>query len=360
MLAPAPHRVAPHAHSLLHLYLCDISLLTPLGAEIERVRAAVNARVSSYQACALPGDAEHSIMFSPIPDAALSCPLPLLLPGLSAPHIRLLKIAASTLGRLPFINELHNSPLFLAGPELYYEKNRVSPLFIDHLIKTTGAAIEPKTSRYFASGRAGLLYALDAAFDYLEHNPKAVVLTGAMDTFYDAKTLGLLASQNRLLGEGVFDGFVPGEGATFLLLTTAHGPTELINRAQLKLARPGLGFEPGHLLSNKPNPAHALSMAVGDALNTAAQPIKKIYTSENGEAYYGREFSVPRLRHATKMIADVPVCRLAEFCGDLGAAFPGAALALAAQDAITSTADSILISASSDAGARAAICVSPV
>jgi 3-oxoacyl-[acyl-carrier-protein] synthase I len=365
MHTPNPHTAAQASHPpeqqarVDHLYVCDISLLTPLGLTPEFVHAVVKAQICAYQLCTLPGDDEQQVKFAPIPDAAMSPRIAAQIAGMSTPHIRALKIAAASLASLRSAQHLPDMPLFLAGPEAYYDKNTLSAIFIQHLITATGIGIEFASSRYFAAGRAGIFYALDAAFDYLSQHPQAVVLVAGIDTFYDARTLGILEEQKRLTGDGVYDGFVPAEGAVFMLLTSGYGPEDLLAQAKIKLSRPGIAFEPGHMLSEKPHPAHSLSTVITEALQPAQYLIDKIYTSENGESYYAREFTVARLRNAPQLLPDVPICRLAEFTGDMGAAYPGVAIALAALDNIKSQARSILICASSDGGARGALYVSP-
>ncbi len=343
-----------------YLYLCDIHIVTPLGITPEFVHAAVKAEISAYQMSPLPGDQECSVKFSLIPDAALNQNVSVQIPGLSAPQLRALKIAFTGLSSLLSVHSLEEVPFFLAGPDSYYDQNTFNSIFVQQLINAAGVSIEYASSRYFAAGRAGFFYALDAAFDYLAEHPRALVLVSGVDTYYDARTLGLLRDKNRLSDEGVYDGFVPAEGAAFLLLSTGHGPEELVRRAKLKMARPSMAYEPGHILSEKPQAAHSLSVAMADALGSAQVYVDKIYTSENGESYYGQEFTVARLRNCHKLQPDVPICRIAEFAGDTGAAYPGVALALAAIDSVKSKAQSFLICGSSDTGARGAVFVTSV
>lgn len=341
------------------LYLCDVQLLTPLGMTPEFVYAAVKAQINSYQMCSLPGEHSTPVKFSSVPAAALTSSVASQLPGLSAPQVRALKIAATCLGRMRGAHPIGDLPIFIAGPDPYYDQSTFNRVFFEQLIKATGGGIDLSSSQYFAAGRAGMFYAIAAAFDYLAAYPEAIVLVAGIDTFYDARTLGILAEQNRLSAEGVIDGFVPAEGAAFMLLSTRNGPAALLNSVKLKLSRPSLAYEPGHIFSNSPRVAHALSAVITEAMGSACRLIDKIYTSENGESFYGKEFTVARLRNNHKLHPGVTVCRLTEFAGDMGAAYPGVALALAGIDCLTSAAQSILICGSSDKGARGAVCVSP-
>ncbi|MFO1369481.1 MAG: hypothetical protein U1F46_10840 [Marinagarivorans sp.] len=352
---PTPNNLQ---ESPIFLYASAVNVLSPLGASAEFLAAAVKAGVSSYGTCPLPNDAETIVTFSSIPKAALTAKIPAVLPGFSAPQVRLLTIAASCLQnlRLPCDAPL---PFLLAGPEIYYPEARLHAPFFNNLMAAVGGNIHPQYSRYFPYGRAGLLYAIDAAFDYFALNPNDAVLIGAVDSFYDAKTLGNLVDELRLLGENSMDGFVPAEGAAFMLLTTQKADDPIIQHTQLKLARPSLAYEPGNILSPKPHPTQALASVVKNTLAGQTQKINKLYSCENGEAYFGRELAVARLRQGHKMHEDLVICRPAEFCGDTGAASVGIALALAQVDLAKST-HHALICASSDAGARGAMCVSVV
>jgi hypothetical protein len=128
------------------LYLSALSVLSPLGASAEFLAAAVRARVSTYSDCPLPNDADISINFSPIPKAALGGKIPALLPGLSAPHIRLLTLAASCLQNLNLCATEMALPLLLAGPELYYEQSRLNTHFFDTLMQVASLILPRNTA----------------------------------------------------------------------------------------------------------------------------------------------------------------------------------------------------------------------
>ncbi|PUA27503.1 MAG: hypothetical protein B0W54_13105 [Cellvibrio sp. 79] len=339
------------------IYVCDASLLTPLGAIPAMIRAAVDAGLNSYQLCNLPGTEEQKLTFSAVPDAAFDVRIPQLLPGMSPPQIRLLKLASfSLLDLKPRLPDL-SLPLFLAGPESYYQGCGVNQAFINNLVKTTGVELDYTHSRYCAKGRAGFMEALDAAFNYFYTTGADYALIGGIDSFYDLRTLGILHEQKRLASEDTGDGFVPGEAAAFLLVASAHTKQRLQKRPLLKLHKPALAHESGHLLGNLPYRAQALAPAMSNALKNVAGSVSRIFSSENGESHYTSETSLAVLRNQQRLIPDCPIYRPAECFGDLGAAFPLAAIALASVDIHTRNGNT-LVTASSDGGLRGAVVLS--
>lgn len=340
------------------IYLCELSLLTPLGAVPAMVKAAVDAGLNTYQLCNLPGTREQSLTFSPVPDAALTVRLPRALPGMSPPQIRLLQIASFALQDLkPNLPTAEALPLFLAGPERYYANGGANHAFINTLVSTAGLAIDYRHSRYIAKGRAGFAEALAAVFDYFAATGASYALIGGIDSFYDLRTLGILAEQQRLSDEMNPDGFVPGEGAAFLLVAAPHVRPQLQRRPLLKIHRPATGIEPGHLLGNSPYRAQALAPAMTGALKLAQGKVHRIFSSENGESHYSSEMSLAIIRNQQRLIADCPIHRPAECFGDLGAAFPPVAIALASVD-IYNQNGLALVTASSDGGLRSAFALS--
>lgn len=339
------------------IYVCEASLLTPLGAVPAMVRAAVDAGLNSYQLCNLPGTEEQTLTFSAVPAAALDVRIPQPLPGMSPPQIRLLQLASFALldikPRLPDAS----LPLFLAGPESYYQGSGVNQAFIGNLVKATDVQLDYTHSRYFAKGRAGFMEALAAVFDYFHTTGADYALLGGIDSFYDLRTLGILHEQNRLTGEETTDGFVPGEAASFLLVAAPHIKQRLQKRPLLKLHKPSLSHESGHLLGNLPYRAQALAPAVSTALKNVEGTVSRIFSAENGESHYTSEMSLAVLRNHQRLIADCPIYRPAECFGDVGAAFPLAAIGLASVDMHTRSGIT-LVTASSDGGLRGAVALS--
>ncbi len=338
-----------------NLYVCGVSLLTPLGASPLMVKTAMNACINTYQACDFLGDSDSGIKFSPIPAGALNIRTPNILPGMSPPHIRLLKFATFALADL--VPQLPHEaiPLFLAGPEPYYPQRGVNQTFIKHLVASTGVNLDLVNSRYIATGRSGVIAAIETAFKYFKASGAHYALIGGIDSYHDVRTMGMLSEKRRLSDEGSFDGFVPSEAAAFLLLVSPFAPEDMLQRSLLMLHQPAIVREPGHLLGNGLYTAEAMASAVRDATAEMAMPIDTLYSSENGEMHYTREVTVATLRNHLKLSPSCTMFRPAEYFGDVGAAFAAVAIGLATVNPTTT-----LICASSDGGPRGAICVSAV
>jgi len=340
------------------LYLDGLSLLTPLGADLEMVKTSVDAGISSYQQCALFGDDVPSIRFSPVPEDALNGHRPPKLPGMSLPQIRLLNLAIFALA--DFAPQLPQTPLplFLAGPQPYYNHSALNHQFLNHLAISSGVTLDIGNSRCINTGRAGMIDAIATAFKYFDATHAHYALVGGIDSFYDHRTLGILQKSRRLSGDDSFDGFVPGEGAGFLLLTSPHAPEAVRSKSLLTLHRPATVYEPGHLLGDAPYTAEALSSAFQQAMSATDATINTIYSSENGEMHYTKELSVATLRQQHRMSATRKIHRPAEFFGDLGAAFAPVAIGLASTVIQANPEMAVLVYASSDGGSRAALCLS--
>lgn len=341
------------------LYLDGLSLLTPLGAGLDMVTTSIDAGISGYQLCPLFGDDEPVVKFAPVPDDALKVPMPLMLPGMSPPQTRLLSLAIFALADLAPQLPQTALPLFLAGPQHYYPHTALNHTFIRHLAKSANVALDIDNSRCIHTGRAGVMDAIATAFKYFDAIPQAHhVLVGGIDSFYDPRTLNILQKNKRLSGNDSFDGFVPGEGACFLLLTSPNAPEAVRNRSAIKLHEPATVYEPGHLLSDAPYTAEALSSAFQQAMQATDMPINTLYSSENGEMHYTRELSVATLRQQHRMSSQCQIHRPAEFFGDLGAAFAPVAIGLASATIKAHPDRATLVYASSDSGRRAALCLS--
>lgn len=342
------------------LYLCGLSMLTPLGADPLMVKTAIDAGINSYQECNILGSDEPPITFSPVPDGALKMRIPAVLPGMSPAQIRLLHLASFALADLePQLPKIP-LPLFLAGPEPYYQPSGVNPTFIKHLVKSTGVDIDFASSRYIATGRSGVIEAIDIAFKYFAATGAEYALVGGIDSFYDIRTLGILEENKRLLGSNGFDGFVPSEAAAFLLIASASAPESVRKNSLLKLYQPAIVRESGHLLGSTPYTAEALAAACKRAIAVVDTPIDTLYSCENGEMHYTKELTVATVRNHHNLIPSRKIHRPAECFGDIGAAFSAVAIGLASVDLRTHGNFATLVCASSDGGPRGAICLSSV
>jgi 3-oxoacyl-[acyl-carrier-protein] synthase-1 len=88
------------------------------------------------------------------------------------------------------------------------------------LAERAGVAIDAARSRTFAQGRAAGAAAIEAAVVRLRSGEDEAVLVGGIDSWFDPDRLEALDAQRRLHGAATENGFIPGEGAAFVLLAS--------------------------------------------------------------------------------------------------------------------------------------------
>ena len=88
-----------------------------------------------------------------------------------------------------------------------------------------------------------------------------LVLVGAADSYLDLGLLYALDAEGRLKTGEVADGFVPGEGAAFLLLGPAGAAARSGRQPIARIAGVGRAHEAGHLYSAEPCRGDGLAAA---------------------------------------------------------------------------------------------------
>jgi 3-oxoacyl-[acyl-carrier-protein] synthase-1 len=200
--------------------------------------------------------------------------------------------------------------------------------------------------------------ALSAALEALEQKRAESVLVGGVDTYLDLYLLATLDQEDRVLAEGVMDGFCPGEGAAFLLL--AAEPAKVGVGAPVAYVHPpGLAQESGHRYSVEPYKGDGLAQAVAAALEAAkTEPVQTVFSSMNGENFCAKEWGVAFMRNKAGFAEPHRFEHPADGFGDSGAATAPILLGLAALGVNRGYLPApCLVYASSDASPRGAACV---
>ena len=219
----------------------------------------------------------------------------------------------------------HRQPLVLAVPDSSdREGDAVISTVLDAL-RTTAAhlRLELSTEEVVSAGRAGIFLALTRAAELLRQRRAPSVLVGAVDSLCDARSLTLLTQRNRTLGRAQRDGLIPGEGAGFILLTSAD---EVARRSL-----PVMGWVLGHVLveerhhfqQSEPNLADGLTSAFAQLRChplTGARRVDEVLSCQTGELFWTRELQWAGLRNAPLMPEPLKVSLLAATQGDAGAA----------------------------------------
>lgn len=295
-----------------------MEMMTPVGADAAQTATSVRAGISAYQASSTLNKQFNPMTMALVPDEALP---PLndelaKLSGLTGRQQRMLKLATTPLQQLIESFPLQRAvPLVLAGPEkLPGRRSVISDKFLQHLQLQSSVNIDPGNSYVFPHGRAAAFHALEAAMLMIEQGISEYVIVGAVDSYLDLHLLGSLDSEDRVLAEGVMDGFAPAEGAAFMVVQAAT------DKAKLRLYPPGIAKEAGHRYSNEPYKGEGLSEAVTEALShLSSNTVKTVMAGFNGEHFNTKEWGVSAIRNSQKIDSEHNMVHPADCLGDTGA-----------------------------------------
>jgi 3-oxoacyl-[acyl-carrier-protein] synthase-1 len=186
------------------------------------------------------------------------------------------------------------------------------------------------------------------------------MVAGGVDSYRDLYVLGTLDQERRVKSDVHLDGFIPGEGAAFLLLA-ARGAAEAAGLAPLATLSPAaVAVEAGHLYSEEPYRGDGLAAALARLFGAGAlaEPVQEVYSSMNGESHWAKEWGVGFLRNRAGFRPDHGMHHPADCLGDTGAACGPLLVGLAALGVREGYRRSpCLVYGSSDDGLRAALAV---
>jgi 3-oxoacyl-[acyl-carrier-protein] synthase-1 len=229
-------------------------------------------------------------------------------------------------------------PLFIGLPELNDTEAPWLKHFPSYLQKLTSVPIDRNRSVIVPKGRASALLALESALEMLRSDPAAVVVVGGVDTFLDLRLLAALNAEQRILGPRVMEGFIPGEGAAFFVLSSEVA-SQGKNGASVIVHGAASSMDPGHRYGSEPARGEGLAAA----LNTLRQhssspgPIGTTFAGFNGENFDTKLWGVARLRHNDFFSPVMALDHPADKFGDGGAAAGAILVALAAKALATDT-----------------------
>lgn len=306
--------------------------ITSVGYCVPQIWAAVRAGISR---ASLPGPVDSHmdpIRMSSVDEADLEPLLPEnQVIGLTSRQRRMVRLAApalreATQGLAPAVAP----PLYLALPRPGIA-GPTPPSLMAAIVKQAGFALDEANSVCFPVGRAGFFLALEQGLRALNERRATTIVVGGVDTHADLRLLASLDREERLLGERVADGFIPGEGAAFLLLERAAS-----NRREPSsfIAGVGVGRDAGHRYAEQPARGEGLWNAMNALFGAAplgAATIATTFAGWNGESFGAKEWGVARLRHKGCFADDGHLDHPADCYGDLGAATGGMLVALASQ-----------------------------
>ncbi len=342
-------------------WLRGVGLVTSLGDSTAQTVTSVRAGIARGRETSIVDRGFRPLRMALLPDAALPAIVADAGPAPRTPRARrMLRLAIGALDEAcagtAALREAP-APLVLAAPEVIPNtRAAIDATFVAALAARTKAPIDVARSRIVEGGRAAGIAAFEVAFALLATHDHVVV--GGVDTCLDLALLAQLGLENRLLVDGVADGFVPGEGAGFVLLGNDRARRTLPPKTPfVRVHAPAIADEPGHRYSAAPYRGDGLATAMERALAAVPGPITSVWSSQNGEHLGAKEWGVAALRHADRLAAITRFEHPADGYGDLGAASAPVLIGLAAH-ALSTGADRgpSLVYCSSDMAPRGAIC----
>ena len=308
--------------------LASVGATCAIGTEVRQIYASMRAGIGRHASSDIVDGTLQPITMALLPESALQ---PLRTPiatQLPPPFRRILRFAAAALRECVSVLPVGAPvPLFLGLPYPEPGTKATSPkLIVEALAAQATFLVDVANSAVFPHGHAASLLALEAASQFMRTTGAPHVVVGGLDTHFDLARIDRLLAEGRILGPMVADGFVPGEGAAFLLLNHPRA-----GYSGVRLLGTGTATDAQHRYSDEPARGEGLARAI-ERLLTVVRPAARIsntFASLNGESFGAKEWGVARLRHTDIFESDARIEHPADCYGDVGAATGALLLALA-------------------------------
>jgi 3-oxoacyl-[acyl-carrier-protein] synthase I len=331
------------------IHVVAVGARTPVGLSAESAAAAVRAGVNRL--------GTHPFMVNKAGELVAMAVDPRLDANLSRAD-RLVPLAASAIQQV--IDKL-GKDIVRAG-EVLLALPEARPGFLEADAKSVApaliAALGISDLRLSLCGRghAGALQGLHMAVDRLGAGRAEICTVVGVDSYADPDTVEQLEENLQLLSEKTRSGFIPGEGAGAVVLSTANARKHL-RLPSLAVIR-GVGAAMERRLIN--TDADVLGEGLAEAIGAAAaglggEPIDATYCDINGERYRTDEWGFALLRLASRLSL-APYETPSDLWGDVGAASGALGCVLAVRSWARGYAPGprALVWASSEAGLRGA------
>lgn len=310
------------------------SALCSAGRGVEQLWASVRAGLSRIGSSGVLDRRFQPIQMGLVPEDALEPELPPELDSLPLPARarRMLRLGVPALRSV--LEQAGGPPLrlYLGLPQLGLEEAPWMRGFSLYLAKAAGTVLDVPGCRVVPAGRAAALVALELALSALEQDPSRAIVVGGVDTYLDLKLLASLEAEGRLLSPEVSDGFIPGEGASFIVL--AHDSATAGEGTAVTVTAAASAQDPGHRTGSAPARGEGLAAAIEllrSRLPGAESVVGTTFAGLNGESFDAKQWGIARLRHADFFSPDAVVSHPADCFADTGAATGALLLSLAAR-----------------------------
>jgi 3-oxoacyl-[acyl-carrier-protein] synthase-1 len=251
-------------------------------------------------------------------------------------------------------------PMFVAlpsGSRPGFDR-RLTKDFVDAVAERAAIPIATRASVAVTKCRGGGVEAFQTALAHLHAGRDEAVVVGGVDTWFDPDVLEYLEGERRLHGPECENGFLPGEGAAFLVLTT-HSHASALHRWG-RVISVATELEPRPYGSDEPCHALGMTSAVKRATQSTGNKSRRIHwqlTDVHNERHRVDEWQIVRTRAFEAFTDDAlheqPLLR----AGDLGAASTAylAVHALVCWHTQCAPGDCVLIATHSDGAERGAM-----
>jgi 3-oxoacyl-[acyl-carrier-protein] synthase-1 len=343
--------------------IVGVGLVTPVGVSAAETAASVRAGTARFTESHVQDKTLQPFTLAVVPDDALPPLDPAIeVDGLTAREARLTRLATAALRQCGAIvpDSVPPPPLVLALPEQQTVIEIQERAFLTRLSSQVLGIFDPHRSDASLRGRAGGLIAVGHAAHLIASGQLNFIMAGGIDSYRDLFVLGALDRESRVKSANNLDGFIPGEGAAFVLIASRAAAASHGLRPMSRVTPASIAHEPGHLYSTEPYRGEGLAAALQQLVQAGVvpMPIQEVYSSMNGERHWAKEWGVARIRSRAAFADAHGTHHPADCFGDLGAACGPALAALGAMGINGGYRRSpSLVYASSDSGLRAALLV---
>ena len=345
----------------------SVGMMTAVGLTAVETTTSVRAGVARFGESSIHDHRFVPFTLAEVPEDGL----PGLAEGVDAPADAQLPTARERrllrLATMPLQECLAGRPAGAPAPGLVLSLPTDAPAratdpatFLARLAGQVGGGFDLALSDASDRGRAGGLAAVERAAAAIRAGLAPFMIAGGVDSYRDLRVLGTLDHEQRVKSDVHLDGFIPGEGAAFLLLAdrAAAAAAGLVPLATIAGAAAAL--EAGHLYSAQPYRGDGLAATIAALVATGAMtaPVQEVYSSMNGESHWAKEWGVGFIRNRAAFLPDHGMHHPADTVGDTGAACGPLMVGLAALGIRDGYRRSpCLVYCSSDDGPRAALAV---
>ncbi|MFO0616693.1 MAG: hypothetical protein U0414_29135 [Polyangiaceae bacterium] len=165
-------------------------------------------------------------------------------------------------------------------------------VLLPELERASGQKIDGAGSEVIRLGHAGMAVVLERAMAQGGGEP---ILVGCVDTYHHPETIRWLEKELRVLGESIHNGFIPSEGAAFVVLGGASGGKP-DKRPFAKILHVASGSD--QVPEGQPRLAEVMTDLVrAGAARLGARTLPWAMTDLNGERHRTKEWSFVTIRN---------------------------------------------------------------